>query len=200
MIPKTGLQMNKFSIQIVAAKLALFSFSCAITLSAQSTSTARPPDAQIALDLQTRAKNYLDLRKKVAGDAPRQGDSPSAIASAQRDLANKVRVARAGVKQGDIFSPMIAGYVRRQLTATLSGPHGSDIRASLLRAEPVDIKLQVNQSYPENVPLQSTPPSILLKLPELPKGLEYRLLGRELVLRDADANIIVDYVPNALSN
>ena len=115
-------------------------------------------------------------------------------------MANKVRVARAGVKQGDIFSPLVAGYVRKQIAETLAGPHGADIKASLRRAEPVDIQLQVNQSYPGNVPLQSTPPSLLLSLPELPKGLEYRLLGRELVLRDADANIVVDYLPNALPN
>ena len=48
------------------------------------------------------------------------------------------------------------------------------------------------------MPLQSTPPSLLMNLPDLPKGLEYRLLGNELVLRDADANVIVDYVPNAV--
>jgi len=48
------------------------------------------------------------------------------------------------------------------------------------------------------VALQSTPPTLLLNLPELPKGLEYRILGRELVLRDTDANIVVDYIPNAL--
>jgi len=45
--------------------------------------------------------------------------------------------------------------------------------------------------------LQSMPPNLLLNLPGLPDGLEYRLLDRELVLRDREANIIVDYVPNA---
>jgi hypothetical protein len=60
------------------------------------------------------------------------------------------------------------------------------------------MELQINQSYPEEIPLQSTPPTLLLTLPELPKGLEYRILGRELVLRDSDANIVVDYIPNAL--
>jgi len=62
----------------------------------------------------------------------------------------------------------------------------------------VKMELQINQSYPEDVPLQSTPPTLLLNLPQLPDGLEYRLLDRELVLRDTQANIIVDYVPNAL--
>ena len=178
------------------AMVALFAIS--VTVSAQNSRSERVPDAQIALDLQARAKAYLDLRKKVAGNAPSPGDSPAAITSAQRDLANKIRVARAGTKQGDIFTPAIAAYVKRQIAATISGPHGSDIRASLRRAEPVKIQLQVNQSYPEKVPLQSTPPSLLMNLPDLPKGLEYRVLGSELVLRDADANIVVDYVPNAL--
>lgn len=167
---------------------------------AQTASAKRPSDAQTSLDIQARAKTYLDLRKNVAGSASRQGDSPSAIASAQSDMANKIRIARAGVQQGNIFSPRIANYMRRQIAKALAGPHGRDIRASLNSAEPVDIKLQINQSYPENVPLQSTPASLLLNLPELPKGLEYRLLGSELVLRDADANIVVDYIPHALTN
>lgn len=59
------------------------------------------------------------------------------------------------------------------------------------------MELQINQGYPEKVPLQSTPPTLLLNLPELPKGLEYRILDRELVLRDVSANIVVDYIPNA---
>lgn len=80
----------------------------------------------------------------------------------------------------------------------MAGPHGPSIRASLRHAEPVSIHLQINQSYPGNVPLQSTPPTLLLNLPQLPKGLEYRLLDNELVLRDADANIVVDYILNAL--
>src|SRR5689334_19992068 len=164
-----------------------------VTVIAQSATANGPSDAQTSLDLQARAKAYLDLRRKVAGDAPKQSNSSGVIAAAQSELANKIRVARAGVKQGQIFTPRIAAYVRRQIAKTFNGPHGRDIRASLRRSEPVNIQLQINQSYPGNVPLQSTPASLLLNLPELPKGLEYRLLGSELVLRDTDANIVVDY-------
>jgi hypothetical protein len=35
-------------------------------------------------------------------------------------------------------------------------------------------------------------------LPKLPKGLEYRVAGKALALREMDANIVVDYIPNAL--
>jgi hypothetical protein len=161
---------------------------------------ARDPSSskRLTADFQARARQYLDWRKKVAGNPPKPTDSPEVIASSQRELGNKVRVARAGTKQGEIFSREIAKYFRQQIAESLRGEDGNKVRASLRNAEPVKIELQVNQSYPENVPLQSTPPSLLLKLPELPKGLEYRILGREFVLRDTDANVIVDYVPNAL--
>ena len=160
-------------------------------------STASSPE-QIAADLQGRAKQYLDFRKKVAGSAPKSNSTPSKITSAQNDLASKIRVARAGAKQGEIFTPEITQYVRRQIASRLSGRDGKRIRASLRHAEPVNITLQINQSYPDNVPLQSTPPSLLISLPQLPTGLEYRLVGKELVIRDVDANIVVDYVANAL--
>ena len=162
------------------------------------TQAATPDSNSLATELQTRAKQYMDFRKKVAGNAPRSTGTPAKITTAQHDLANKVRVARAGVKQGAIFTPEIAKFVRRQIATALASEDGQKIRASLQSAEPVNLTLQVNESYPEDVPLQSTPPSLLSNLPELPKGLEYRLVGRELVLRDVDANIIVDYVPNAL--
>jgi hypothetical protein len=171
---------------------------CALPLSGVAQA---PPngsaDAKLARDFQDRTKQYLDLRKKVAGKSTSPTDSPQAITSRQRELANKVRVARAGRQQGEIFTPEIAQYFRQQIANTLRGPHGDKIRASMRHAEPVKLELQVNQSYPESVPLQSTPPSLLLNLPQLPDGLEYRLVGRELVLRDIEANIVVDYVPNA---
>ena len=160
-------------------------------------STAASPE-QITADLQGRAKQYLDFRKQVAGSTPKSNSTPSKITSAQNDLANKIRVARAGATQGEIFTPEITQYVRRQIASRLSGPDGKRIRASLRHAEPVNITLQINQSYPDNVPLQSTPPSLLMSLPQLPTGLEYRLVGKELVIRDVDANIVVDYMANAL--
>jgi hypothetical protein len=42
------------------------------------------------------------------------------------------------------------------------------------------------------------PPKLLARLPELPDELEYRLMGRHLILRDTKANIIVDAVLNVL--
>jgi len=50
------------------------------------------------------------------------------------------------------------------------------------------------------LPLQSMPPSLLLNLPRLPKELEYRFVGRELVLREIPANLIVDAIPDVTAS
>jgi hypothetical protein len=56
----------------------------------------------------------------------------------------------------------------------------------------------VNTLYPEKAALATVPPLILVNLPRLPDGLEYRFMGRDLILRDRDANVVVDFVPGAV--
>jgi hypothetical protein len=56
----------------------------------------------------------------------------------------------------------------------------------------------VNAEYPEKAPLATLPPLILNRLQRLPEGLEYRFLGRDLILHDAKANLIVDFVHEAV--
>jgi hypothetical protein len=167
-------------------------------LVAQKPPTAGTVDGAVASDFEARIKQYLDFRQQHAGAPPKPTQNPAEIVGRQREMGNKIRVARAGAKQGEIFSPQIAQYFRKQIAASFAGRHGGEIRASLAHAEPVKIELQVNESYPPTQPLQSTPPTLLLNLPELADGLEYRVLNRELVLRDTEGNVIVDYVPNAL--
>jgi len=38
----------------------------------------------------------------------------------------------------------------------------------------------------------------LLNLPELPEGISYRIVGRDLVLLDAKANLVVDVLVRAM--
>ena len=42
------------------------------------------------------------------------------------------------------------------------------------------------------------PPSLLMALPQLPRELDYRIVGRDLVLHDVNADLVVDIIPNAL--
>ena len=40
--------------------------------------------------------------------------------------------------------------------------------------------------------------NVLANLPMLPKELEYRIINKHLLLVDADANLILDFIPNAI--
>jgi hypothetical protein len=142
-------------------------------------------------------KQVRDADKAVPARKP---TASSAHLEASRQLiAARLRQARAGAKLGDIFTPEVADLFRRRLAQAWNGPHGAAIRASLRHAEPLPTKaLPVNSSYPSSVPLQSTPPDLLQALPPLPGDLEYRFVGRNLILHSLPSNLVVDVLPNAL--
>jgi hypothetical protein len=56
------------------------------------------------------------------------------------------------------------------------------------------VKLGVNVVYPDGAPFSSMPPSLLLKVPALPEQVRYRFIGRALILRDTEANVILDFI------
>jgi hypothetical protein len=63
---------------------------------------------------------------------------------------------------------------------------------------PGDVDIDVNDTYAKKHSLATMPPNLLLLLPDLPKDIEYRFVGRHLVLRDARANIVIDEIPHAI--
>ena len=42
------------------------------------------------------------------------------------------------------------------------------------------------------------PPTLLLKLPQLPKQVRYRFVGRHMILMDRENDLIIDYMLDAL--
>jgi len=155
-------------------------------------------DDAVLRDFGGRVDQYLSV--KGSQNVPRkQTDSAAELAQQKREAIAKLRAARSNAKQGDIFGPAVLQYFQRQIQATLKGPEGGRVMASLRRAEPTpNLQLHVNDEYPPHVPLQSTPPTLLLNLPQLPKGLQYRVVGKSLVLCDLDSNLIIDYIPDAI--
>jgi hypothetical protein len=170
--------------------------------SGQTSAKAKPGvnrDGLIVGEFQKRVDDYLKIRKQAKGEAPapKQSDAPEKIVESQHELAGKIRELRPDDKQGDIFTPEVADLFRRLISQSLHGKDGKKIRKSYRRAEPIHgVRLDVNQAYPDGLPLQSMPPSLLQNLPKLPPELEYRFVGRELVLRDLAANLIVDVIPD----
>lgn len=157
-------------------------------------------DAQIVTQFQKRVADYVKLHKDVGAQLPplKPTDSPAKIDEYQRALADRIRAARPNARQGAIFDARIAAEFRRLIRIASRGSHAKLIRASLRRGEPVSLPLAANEAYPERVPLETTPPSLLLNFPKLPPEVDYRVVGHDLVLRDVAANLIVDFVPNVI--
>jgi hypothetical protein len=65
---------------------------------------------------------------------------------------------------------------------------------------PGPLRVRVNGRLPDDAPRSTIPAQVLQMLPKLPEAVEYRFLGRRLVLVDAHALIVVDYVDDVLPN
>jgi hypothetical protein len=189
---------KRLSLGALAALLVMGN-AAAQAQAAQTQAAQAQNDAALVKDFQTRVEKYLNLHK-ITGIAKKTTDSPDKLAEQKQQAAEKIRESRPAAKQGDIFTPEIGAYFKKQIAATLQGPEGAKVRASLRRAEPLpNIRLEVNQRYPQKLPLQSTPPTLLLNLPRLPGELQYRIVGSTLVLYDTLSNLIVDLLPDAVT-
>jgi hypothetical protein len=155
-------------------------------------------DAATIQDFQKRVNRYVSLKNKQ-DLSNKQTNSPEQLAEQKQQAAEKIQSARPAAQRGDIFTAAICEYFKRQIAVVMQGVDGKKIRASMRHAEPLPtIHLEVNAAYPKNLPLQSTPPTLLMSLPPLPKGLQYRVVGSSLVLFDEASNLVVDFIPNAI--
>jgi hypothetical protein len=152
-------------------------------------------------DFAQRVAAYMKVHRAAGARIPGLKSTKTAaeIERHERALAHEIREAREGVTQGNIFTPEIAAQFRVLIGEAMKGQSAARIHESLKQAEPVWLSgLRVNMSYPHEVPLQSSPPTLLMNLPQLPTQMEYRLVGRSLILRDLEANLIVDFLRDAI--
>jgi hypothetical protein len=156
-------------------------------------------------EFMTRVQDYADLRKKIEGDLPslsKKEEDPAEIIEHEKKIAAGIRAARAKAVRGSVFIPAVQPILLKMIKDEL----GPTARKMILgdgnprsSESPAKVDLKVNAMYPSAAPLSTVPPSVLLKLPALPKGVEYRFVGRTLILYDGKANLIIDILPNAIS-
>ncbi len=160
-------------------------------------------DAQVLVDFKTRIDQYMALHNKLKKEGPplKETKNPREIKASQDVLAMKIREARKTAKQGDIFTPEIRELLRRLMYPETKGPTGAETKAAITEEahETKQVVMKVNADYPDSAPMMTVPPNILSALPKLPEDLEYRFVNRTMILLDTHANLIVDFVPNAIS-
>jgi len=128
---------------------------------------------------------------------PKQS-TPEQIQEHKRAFEEMVRAARADAKPGDTFTPEVASYIRTTIRREFSGRERQKLRETVLEADTKGVPLRVNYTYPDAKELVEMPPTLLLKLPQLPKQVRYRFVGRHMLLVDRENGLIVDYMRNAV--
>jgi hypothetical protein len=153
-------------------------------------------DAATIANFMKGVQAYVALHKKLdetLREVP-DGGTPEQAFEHQRALAALLRKARGTAKPGDICSTEMRAFVRRQLARVFQGETGRQIQRSILDEYTGSVRLEINGGYPDTVPLSTTPAPVLETLPILPDVLQYRFIGKRLILFDAHAHVIADFV------
>ena len=145
---------------------------------------------------------YAQLHRAVERQLPRlQGasDAQDVIEHAHA-MASALQTARAGAREGDIFTPAVGALLRARISDTLVArgflPE-EVIAASLEEANDEAPLPMVNGRFPWKRGAAMWP-CIIGALPALPEELQYRIVGRDLVLVDIHADLVVDILRNAV--
>ena len=163
-------------------------------------------ESAVIKDYRERVAKYVDLHKKVknAVDPVEESASAAVLTKQKQQFVKMLQQERQGAAQGNIFTPGVRPIFVRIIKQHLTHPNGKKARSLILGEgnpgnKPKDgLVLKVNSPYPTTAPNSTVPPSLLLVLPQLPEELEYRFVGRNLILRDREADLIVDFIRNAV--
>jgi hypothetical protein len=157
-------------------------------------------------DFTDRVKEYLKLHKKAAETLPALtgNEDPVTVAAHRVALAQAIRIRRPTARRGDVFDAKVVPTIVARVRTELQGAEARPARKVIREGNPsydeegyVPVSIRVNAAYPLRAPVSTVPASVLLVLPPLPETLDYRFVGRDLILRDAEANLIVDYILGA---
>jgi hypothetical protein len=144
-----------------------------------------------------RIAEYRTFHNNVQKMVPalKETPSPEEIAAREKALGEQLVKTRPHAKQGDFFIPQYQPYLAKIVKDDFAKRSLAD-RKALIQELPKGMKFGINMPYPTTLPLMTFPANLLKALPELPEELEYRIVGRHLILRDVKANVIVDYMPD----
>jgi hypothetical protein len=166
---------------------------------AQEASLSVKDSATVAA-FEARVKAYAKMREDIEARMPKlsKESTPEQIEVHEKEFERRVRAARTKAKPGQMFTPDIAAFIRATIKSEFKGTERKELRQTVLEADTKGVPLRVNNAYPETKEQVEMPPTLLLKLPQLPKQLRYRFVKRNMLLVDRENNLIVDFMLDAL--
>jgi hypothetical protein len=170
-----------------------------LTLVSMAGTVPRPfktANTHVPASFAVRVAEYVELHRYVVdgiGYSTLCAD-PEELARQAAELAAAVRASRPFAREGDIFTTEVAAAFRTRITLAVRPSPGDVTRAG---TDDEFVRVEVNATLPPGVGRPAWP-AVFNALPDLPAELEYRFVGRTLVLLDADANLVVDLLREAL--
>ena len=173
-------------------------------------------DAKLLAEFQHEIEEYMEERQDELRQIPRVGPNATAeeIAAHRDKMTKAIQRERRNARQGDIFKPEVEAAFRRIIARELAGPEREQVvqeikqgnprvesvpnQADPTQVHPESVRVAVNALYNDEAPFSSMPPTLLLKLPQLPEQVRFRFVGRDLILRDTEANVILDFIKDAV--
>jgi hypothetical protein len=145
---------------------------------------------------QNRLKEYVVFRNKVEATVPqlKETSDPAKISAREHALGDALIKARGTARPGEYFTKDFELVVRQIVKADFAKRTAAE-RKALTVELPKGTKVSINSIYPTTIPLITFPPNLLKALPDLPPELEYRIVNRDLILRDVEGNYVVDIMP-----
>ncbi len=191
------------SLEFRSSHLNLLSLACVLGLLGAGCGEKErvDPTAPVFADFAKRVDEYVVLHKQVADSVGVLDETKSQAEIAARAdlLASGIIAKRAQAKAGDLFTieaaAVFATLIREEYRRR--PPRVRDSREDAQEELP-DFEPQVNQLYPTTYPLATFPATLLPLLPRLPEEVEYRIVMHHLIIRDVEANVIIDFMPHAI--
>jgi hypothetical protein len=169
------------------------------------------PKAVALKDFADRVKVYVDLHQELKAALPPLPEKADAaqIDAHRKALAQRIQVERRGAKRKDIFTADVRDVLLPIIREDFRGSEGRKSLETIQEGNPAvegtaetgpraRVKLVVNAPYPAGAPFSSVPASLLANIPKLPEELEYRFVGRDLILLDTEAQLVVDFIRRAV--
>ena len=183
-----------------AAVTLLISLPALLYASGQQGAAGASAEASAIKQFDEAIAKYMALRRGLRSEVrgPVKDSSSSQVTDASDALAGAIQRARQDAQVGAIFSEPVAAVIKRRIADAVRTEKLEAVLAGIDDEGKTGPAPKVHLRLPVSAQMAMMPPSLLKVLPPLPKALEYRILGNDLVLRDVDASLILDYVPAAV--
>ena len=189
--------MNTLLRQLIAGAVVVS--SCVVLGASLSGDTVAQTDALQMFDQRIAA--YALLRQRAAASLPPLAPSADVrlILQGREALASAIITERMNTRRVGVFAPPVAEAFRRIIREALAGVDTAAMLNDLYEdcEMPVGYRPLVHARYPDWA-THEVPIVLLAALPALPEGVMYRLIDLNLVIWDADADLIVEVLPAAL--